>query len=200
MNLSARQTGPYLATTYSNAWQSHYFAQDYVSVDPVLRTSLLGILPVDWRYLDRRDRRVRRMFGESTEFGLGNQGLSFPIRGLGRETALFSINAHMSDAEWNRYVRHYMRDFQLIAHYLHNQVVERLDGHSAAVPVLSPREIECLRWTANGKTKWEIGEILAISERAAKFHLDQARHKLNCINVTNAVAKAVAMGLITVDV
>ncbi|WP_409997200.1 helix-turn-helix domain-containing protein [Bradyrhizobium cosmicum] len=41
--------------------------------------------------------------------------------------------------------------------------------------VLSPREYECLEWSARGKSAAEIGIILGIAERTAGFHLDNAR-------------------------
>ena len=53
-----------------------------------------------------------------------------------------------------------------------------------------------LRWAADGKTSWEISVILKISERTVKFHLIQASRKLNAVNRTLAVAKALARGLI----
>lgn len=44
--------------------------------------------------------------------------------------------------------------------------------------VLSPREYQCLEWSARGKSAGEIGIILGIAERTAGFHLDSARAKL----------------------
>ena len=58
------------------------------------------------------------------------------------------------------------------------------------------REREILRWAADGKTSWEVSVILNISERTVKFHLTQASLKLNAVNRTAAVAKALARGLI----
>jgi DNA-binding CsgD family transcriptional regulator len=43
---------------------------------------------------------------------------------------------------------------------------------------LTPRELECLRWTMEGKTAWEVGTILSISERTAVLHLNNA-HRLS---------------------
>lgn len=65
-----------------------------------------------------------------------------------------------------------------------------------AVPSLTPREIESLRWTMDGKTAWEVGNILGISERTAVLHVNNAMHKLGCINKHQAVLKALRLGLI----
>jgi DNA-binding CsgD family transcriptional regulator len=63
-------------------------------------------------------------------------------------------------------------------------------------PALTPRELECLRWTMDGKTAWEVGAILGISERTAVLHVNNAMHKLGCVNKHQAVLKALRLGLI----
>ena len=64
------------------------------------------------------------------------------------------------------------------------------------VPSLTPRELEALRWTMDGKTAWEVGSILGIAERTAVLHLNNAMRKLGCINKHQAVLKALRLGLI----
>ncbi|CAB3757265.1 hypothetical protein LMG29660_03063 [Burkholderia puraquae] len=61
---------------------------------------------------------------------------------------------------------------------------------------LSMRECEVLRWAAEGKTAYEIGIILGLTERTINFHISRSIAKLNASNKTNAVVKAVLMGLI----
>ena len=63
-------------------------------------------------------------------------------------------------------------------------------------PNLTPRELEVLRWTMEGKTAWEVGTILGISERTAVMHLSNATHKLGCTTKHQAVVKALRLGLI----
>ena len=52
---------------------------------------------------------------------------------------------------------------------------------------LTSQELECMRWCKEGKTNWEIGEILAISEKTVKFHLTNAMRKLGAANRIAAV-------------
>lgn len=63
-------------------------------------------------------------------------------------------------------------------------------------PALTPRELEVLRWTMDGKTAWEVGALLGISERTVVFHINNGTHKLGCINKQQAVLKALRLGLI----
>jgi DNA-binding CsgD family transcriptional regulator len=62
--------------------------------------------------------------------------------------------------------------------------------------LLSVREQEVVRWTADGKTAWEIGRILGISEQTVVRHVGRAAGKLGCVNKVQAVAKALRLGLI----
>ncbi len=55
---------------------------------------------------------------------------------------------------------------------------------------LTARELECLRWTAMGKTDSEIGIILSISARTARFHVENAKRKLGVSTRIQAVAEA----------
>ena len=64
-------------------------------------------------------------------------------------------------------------------------------------PNLTPRELEALRWTMEGKTAWEVGAILGISERTAVLHVNNAMHKLDCASKHQAVLKALRLGLIS---
>ncbi|MBV9984572.1 helix-turn-helix transcriptional regulator [Bradyrhizobium sp.] len=61
---------------------------------------------------------------------------------------------------------------------------------------LSDREKACLAWSARGKSSWEIGQILAISEHTAVFHIKNAMRKLGTNNRTLAAVKAIQLGLI----
>lgn len=67
----------------------------------------------------------------------------------------------------------------------------RSDQHT----VLTPRELEVLRWTMEGKTAWELGFILGISEQTAARHINNATQKLGCVNKMQAVIKALRLGL-----
>lgn len=63
-------------------------------------------------------------------------------------------------------------------------------------PHLRPRELEVLRWTMDGKTAWEVGSILSITERTVVLHLQSAMQKLGCNSKHQAVLKALRFGLI----
>jgi DNA-binding CsgD family transcriptional regulator len=61
---------------------------------------------------------------------------------------------------------------------------------------LPPRELECLNWCSQGKTNWEIGRILGISDRTVEHHIASAVRRLGCTGRVQAVALALRTGLI----
>jgi len=115
-----------LILTYPRQWVERYVEEDYFTVDPVVAAGATSLLPVDWATLDKRGPSARQLFGEANEFGIGRQGLTFPIRGAVGDHALFTITSDVGDAEWQKLKRSYMRDFQVLAHFVHGKVIEDL--------------------------------------------------------------------------
>ena len=87
----------------------------------------------------------------------------------------------------------------LFSKYLHHacrpHVLDALSKPAPSCAALSPREIECLTWASKGKTSWEIGRVLGISEHTAVFHLRNASTKLGTANRQQAVAKWIQLGV-----
>jgi DNA-binding CsgD family transcriptional regulator len=191
----ATQYEPLVCVTYPKSWIAHYKARNYVQHDPVIHQSLTSVLPTDWASFPLHAKKIRALFGEAKEFGIGAQGMTFPIRGRAGETALFSISSNLPAKDWRDFKRENLPNVQMLAFYIHQMVLRSLKAEYPTVK-LAPREIECLKWAANGKTFADIGEILSLSERTVRFYLDLARHKLNCLNIAHAVARAIIMDII----
>lgn len=62
---------------------------------------------------------------------------------------------------------------------------------------LTPRELEVLALLAEGRSNREIGLALEISPHTAKFHVDRILLKLEASSRTDAVVRAVRLGLMT---
>jgi LuxR family quorum-sensing system transcriptional regulator SinR len=87
----------------------------------------------------------------------------------------------------------------LLANLFHASLLEsdsRIELAEHCAKALTHRETEVLGWTAAGKSYWEIGTILGISERTVRFFMTNARRKLNVVSNTQAVAQAVRRDLI----
>lgn len=59
---------------------------------------------------------------------------------------------------------------------------------------VTAREVECLMWTAKGKTSHEIAIIVGLSEHTINHYLATAGMKLGAVNRTQAVVKALLAG------
>ncbi len=70
------------------------------------------------------------------------------------------------------------------------------DSAQSSVDGLTPRERECLQWVARGKTDFEIGIILGISARTARFHIENSKRKLGVASRVQAVTAAMKTGSI----
>jgi DNA-binding CsgD family transcriptional regulator len=195
------QVQPLSIITYPTDWVKRYFEADYLMVDPCVSEGFANLLPLDWMTYDKRPPRVKQLFGEATEFGIGRHGITFPIRGAGGESALFNVTSDLSDADWLEAKKTYMRDFQILAHTIHAKALlirgAKVADYGAR---LTPRERECLTWCAVGRTSEDIATILGISEGVVRIHLQSAQHKLNCLNRTHTVAKALTHKLIFPDI
>jgi len=76
-------------------------------------------------------------------------------------------------------------------------VVESEAERPSTPPIeLPPRELQCLQWCSEGKTNWEIGRILGISERTVEHHIGSAVRRLGCTSRVQGVALALRVGLI----
>jgi DNA-binding CsgD family transcriptional regulator len=185
----------YLQCTYSDQWVKHCVSREMLAPNRLaaLGPALRG--PLDWNELPEMDETSPLI--DLTRGALaGRHLLSFPLRALAGEAAVFCVAAEMPAADWQLQKARILPDFQALANYFHQHVL-RIYGHDASSAILvSARELDCLKWVAAGKTAWEASIILGISERTVRFHLNAAREKLDCLTTTQAVAKAVSQQLI----
>ncbi|MGP9802695.1 helix-turn-helix transcriptional regulator [Rheinheimera sp. NSM] len=72
--------------------------------------------------------------------------------------------------------------WQVIAIYIYDTYRRISGGSTVGDFQLTPREIECVHWAAQGKTSWEISRILSITERTVNFHLSNSMQKTDSAN------------------
>ncbi len=92
-----------------------------------------------------------------------------------------------------------MADLQLLAVHAQDTAIRLLAPGSLLseqLPPLTEREIEILKWTAEGKSAWAVSQILNISEHAVKYHVNKILVKLDVATKHQAAAKAKAHGII----
>ena len=184
---------------YPPEWRNHYIEQDYIRIDPTVSHCFNYTTPIYWENIFNTDCRendsVNTLFSEAHESGLRN-GISFPIHCIHGETAMFSISTIDAPNKSRPLIQHTLAIGHLFASYVH-EAITRVPESGLLASInseLTKREKECLLWTTEGKTSWEIAQILNISERTVVFHLNNAVKKLNVSNKQHAVARAISLG------
>lgn len=189
----------YGAGTYSVAWQQRYIEQNYQRVDPVILGCFQRFHPVDWKRLDWSSKAAREFMTEAIEYGLGNQGFSIPIRGPNGQFALFTANHTCNDEQWAAFTEENRRSLILIAHYFNEKALELEPERTPEQKrALSPREVDAMTLLAMGYSRAQVADTLAISEHTLRVYIESARFKLDALNTTHAVARAMSRGLIVV--
>ena len=131
------------------------------------------------------------------EWGWRN-GFVVPVHGPRGYFSYVSIASPERDLDLRIENRSRLQMLALLAHDRCStlSLAERPDAAPDPSRKLSERELECMRWVAAGKTDWEIGTILIISSSTARFHVENARRKLDAATRAQAVAILFARGLL----
>ncbi len=181
--------------TYPSEWMNLYRRRGYFAVDPVIEHCRQHITPCLWASdpVARGAGYQTRFFTEAADFGL-RAGIGLPNHGpLGQFGMLSVAMADPADAGMHL---GQLGELQLLAAFIHEAQM-RLSSRIANAQVhLTARELDCLRWAAAGKTSWEIGQQLGISERTAIFHLSNSARKLGVFGRRQAIARAMSLNLI----
>lgn len=183
--------------TLPSGWVAHYQRHGYSRIDPVLDHCRHHATPCLWASdpQARRDGYSTEYFREAADFGL-SVGIGMPLHGPMGQARLLSVAARSAEQARRHLAR--LGELQLIASFMHeaDQALIGTRLPQAPAATLSQREQDCLRWAAEGKTSWEIGHLLDISERTAIFHLNNAARKLGVIGRRQAIARALSLQLI----
>lgn len=183
---------------YPAAWRTLYEEKQLVHEDPTVMLARQSVIPIIWNEdLFRRHERMS-ILEESRRFGL-NCGITIPLRTEGRDTGLFSV-ACGKEERLRAVDSTRVAACQLLGTFVHEAGRKLIAKPTLPVdvPKLTAREHECLRWSAQGKSSWEIAQIIRASERTVNFHIANVLRKLDVSNRRQAVAKSLAVGLIQV--
>ena len=192
-NVKENLDNPFVRTTYPTDWVSHYLLNNFVVIDPVLKNALQTEKPFCWDTLEHTPESLR-IIEEAAKFGLGAQGFSVPYTDSQGRRSVLSVNSHLNAAQWSDFLEDYADKITNLASDVHVKAVSEAFADTNNIPHLSPREIECLKRTSEGKSHTEIAKILDLSEHTIRSYLKIARIKLDGVSLAQAVAKASRYG------
>jgi LuxR family transcriptional regulator, quorum-sensing system regulator BjaR1 len=183
-----------LAHRWPDGWWERYHSQNYIDIDPTVARVRSTEDAFRWGSTrsPKLHRKQLRVLDEASEFGLGD-GFCVPIPLLNGFEAVVSLGTEkymLSERE--------EAALQVIGISAYHAIRRRSrpNPDSEGKPILSRREIECVKWTAAGKSAWEIGEILNLTESTVNTYLHTAQRKMNARGKAYLVAQCLRAGLI----
>lgn len=175
------------------AWEAHYMASGHAPHDAVLRRALTTSDPIFWSDVRQGEPlapEAVRIFGEAAEFGL-REGFVTPIHNLDGSISTVMLSGGDADP--------LCPDTRTAAHLAciyYAARVRRERRPAVTRPALSARQLECLKWTREGKSAADIAQILGISRFTVQEHLAQACTRLGVRTRVQALSQAYVLGLL----
>jgi DNA-binding CsgD family transcriptional regulator len=179
--------------TWPSEWLLQYQSNDYVRHDLVPSMARISAQPFTWQEaLARRTPTEKQREHHEWALGLGIVDVfAVPIHYPGDD---FGLCVCIAD---HRIVDVFERDTLQMASLFAHQRCRVLGGQSeasSAATLLTPREVDCLRWVLKGKSDTDIGGILDISHTTVHFHIERVKKKLGVRTRTQAAAIVVSLG------
>jgi LuxR family quorum-sensing system transcriptional regulator CciR len=180
-----------------DGWVDRYFEKAYFDIDPQFPAVRETARPFLWsRSFDWRDvgRAAARLFRDAARFGLA-EAVTFTLPGPRGPDAVMAVagcdRKTLADLFEAR-----LEPLHIAVLEFHLMVRPLLDRRCEAIRdwKLTTRERECFQWIARGKSSWEIGQILGISERTVAFHIDNVKRKIGVGSRIQALVKLVLAG------
>ncbi|WP_086930496.1 LuxR C-terminal-related transcriptional regulator [Agarilytica rhodophyticola] len=189
-------------------YMMHYRAKGYFSCDPMIRLARCNTIPFVWNAHSYRDKlesdlsiNERGVVNDSLDFGM-IQALNIPFHSPTKSNGLLRFIRMYGEPMNNKEIYNFTSEVTLLCSMIFEKncrlLMPAMEANSQFAIVLTPREIEVLQWIACGKNPSYIGDKLGISENTVLTHLKNIRKKLNVRNITHAVAKALALKIISV--
>jgi LuxR family quorum-sensing system transcriptional regulator SolR len=184
----------YMLNNYSEEWQQRYAQENYLNVDPTVAHGMKSVMPLIWSEPVFQSSRGLWEDARSHGLNVGWAQSSYDAKGVGGLLTLARSNESLSAAE----LRKNAAAMSSLVQFAHEGMSRLVAAKRAPEPpiTLTSREIEVLRWTADGKTSGEVGLIMNISERTVNFHVNNSLEKLGAANKTACVVKAAMLRLL----
>ena len=189
-------TNPKIITlnNYPRAWRERYTSAGYVDIDPTVLHGGQSSAPLIWS--DAVFASAKQLWDEAQSFGLrvGWAQSSLDRVGIGGMLTLSRSHEPLTASE----IVAQEKKMKWLVHVVHMALSRLLSAKrpERAAIKLTAREVEILKWTADGKSSQDIADILLVSKNTIDFHVKNAVAKLQTANKTAAVVRAAVLGLL----
>lgn len=190
---------PLYISNYPDRWTDRYIGRQYSRIDPVIERAGQDFMPFYWTCPDdigSVPRAQQQLFEEAREHDIAC-GFTVPIHDSAGRTASFNVAAATTPSDFQAIVEANRPILHLMGIYFHAHAKEKSSPANDARRVkLSPREIDCLDWSAKGKSHADIAIILGLARRTVKFHIENAMRKFGVTTTRQAIVRATMLGFI----
>ncbi|KWT94058.1 MULTISPECIES: autoinducer binding domain-containing protein [unclassified Variovorax] len=180
--------------SYPHEWWQRYIDNSYHAIDPSVAHCTASQRPVIWS--DSLFQPAKEFWDEAQSFGLRVGWAQSCRDGLGIVSML--TLSRSGETLGTVELASKERELRMLTECAHRLMLHafrsRLIGEMRAA--LTEREVEILRWAADGKTGKDIALILGISLSTVRFHLKNATSKLDAGNLSGAIARAMVLDLL----
>jgi DNA-binding CsgD family transcriptional regulator len=118
-------------------------------------------------------------------------GLVMPVVADPIHSGIFVFAGARLDPSWQDVQALHRLCFEMFT-----EIASLKSSSATSAASVSKRELECLMLTAAGRTSEDIARILGLSVHTANQYLTTVTAKLDAVNRTQAVAKAIRLGLL----
>ncbi len=183
-----------MLNNYSEAWQKHYHESGYLFSDPTVIHGRKSQKPLIWS--EQAFSGARELWDDARTYGLkvGWAQSSLDGNGVGGMLSLSRSGEVLTPQELVA-KESQMRWLVNFAHLSLSRILLDKTVNQSEI-LLTPRELEVLKWTADGKSAQETADILNVTKHVIDFHIKNAIVKLKTANKTAAVVKAAMLGLL----
>ena len=172
---------------------ARYVAERHYRVDPTIPALFGAVVPFSWDELEPPSNADTADFYHALlESGVRN-GLVVPLHGP-RGEVLCVVLISEDEEDFPDDLRRRMHVAATLFAALGLTLVER--EAEPPSPDFTRREIQCVYWIAQGKSDWEIAEILGISEDTVAWHVQNAKAKLGVTRRAQLPSAAWRLGLL----
>lgn len=173
-------------------WPTEYLQrrlrENLIIRDPIVRYALRTKQPFTWQTAyDHADKLGRRVLDEARDY-TQREGIMFPVYAFDEIPGGVSLGTDQLSVTTDQ-----IRLIDLVCQHAYMRVAKLLGPFPYSLRAkLSNREVEVLHFAAAGKSNWEIGTILGLSEHTVHEYMKSAASKLNTSGRTHTVAMAIA--------
>lgn len=194
-SLRGRKLGHIAWFRFPEGYVDAYVQNRWERIDPVLACTLRATRPFFWSDVEKTalSPEQANFMSACRELDV-HSGVMFPFHGPHQRLDVVSISRRVADAPHPERISLLQAiTTQAWARY---QELSEEQLFVDPEPLLTRRELEILKRCKDGKSRPEIGEILAISPKTVEFHLRGIMDKLGASNQISAVVIALQRGLL----